>query len=333
MEAYIKHISYYLPQHIVTNADIIAEFPEWTDDKIVEKIGVRERHLAAEGETSADMAVKAAEKLFEEHGVERSEIDFVLFCTQTPDYLLPTSACLIQDKLGLRRNIGALDFNLGCSGYIYGLSLAKGLVAAGIAHNILLLTAENYNRHLHPKDKGNRTIFGDAAAATLVSTGGMAKIGNFSLGTDGKGAENLIMHTGGARHFLPKNELSFAENGAPVSSDHIYMNGSEIYLFTIDNVPPLVADTLQCNGLRDEDIDMHIFHQANTYMLNYLRRKLKIAPEKFYINMADTGNTVSCSLPIAIYRALADGSVKKGDKVLVTGFGVGYSWGGTVLEF
>lgn len=333
MNAYIKNISYYLPERIVTNDDIIAEFPEWTSDKIVDKIGVKERHLAAEDETASDLAVNAAERLFTEYDIDRSDIDFVLFCTQNPDYLLPTSACLIQDRLGLNRNIGALDFNLGCSGYIYGLALAKGLISAGIAHNILLLTAETYNKHIHPKDKGNRTIFGDAAAATLISTEGMAQIGEFSLGTDGKGADNLIMRTGGARHFQPSGELTFSENGAPISSDHVYMNGSEIYLFTIENVPPLVEDVLQRNSLTADDISMNIFHQANTYMLNYLRRKMKIDPSKFYINMADTGNTISSSLPIALKKAIKDGSVTPDSKVLITGFGVGYSWGGTVLTF
>ncbi len=333
MNAYIKNISYYLPERIVTNDDIIAEFPEWTSDKIVDKIGVKERHLAAEDETASDLAVNAAERLFTEYDIDRSDIDFVLFCTQNPDYLLPTSACLIQDRLGLNRNIGALDFNLGCSGYIYGLALAKGLISAGIAHNILLLTAETYNKHIHPKDKGNRTIFGDAAAATLISTEGMAQIGEFSLGTDGKGADNLIMRTGGARHFQPSGELTFSENGAPISSDHVYMNGSEIYLFTIENVPPLVEDVLQRNSLTADDISMNIFHQANTYMLNYLRRKMKIDPSKFYINMADTGNTISSSLPIALKKAIKDGSVAPDSKVLITGFGVGYSWGGTVLTF
>ena len=333
MDAYIKDIAYYLPERIVTNAEIIKEFPEWTDDKIVDKIGVRERHLAAPDETSADMAVKAAETLFSKGNVTKNDIDFVLLCTQTPDYLMPTSACLIQDRLGLSRNIGALDFNLGCSGYIYGLALAKGLLMSGTAKNVLLLTAETYNKHLHPKDKGNRTIFGDAASASVISLDGMARIGNFSLGTDGAGAENLIMRTGGARHFSPTGKTTYAENGSPISEDHLYMNGPEIYLFTIENVPPLVKDILEKNKLTGEDIGMYIFHQANTYMLNYLRRKMKIPVEKFYINMSDTGNTVSSSLPIAICKALADGSISKGMATLITGFGIGYSWGGTTLHF
>src|SRR5665647_684105 len=170
MKAYIKSISYYLPEEVLTNEKLVELFPEWTVDKIASKIGVTSRHIAAVNETAADMAVCAAENLFTEHAIDRSSIDFVLLCTQSPDYFLPTSACLLQNRLGLSTTCGALDFNLGCSGFVYGLSLAKGLITANIAKNVLLLTAETYSKHIHPKDKGNRTIFGDASAATLVST-------------------------------------------------------------------------------------------------------------------------------------------------------------------
>jgi len=174
MKSYIKAISYYLPEEIITNEDLVKEFPEWTIDKVASKIGINKRHIAKENETASDMATHAAENLFSEHNIDRSSIDFILLCTQSPDYFLPTSACLIQNRLGLSTSCGALDFNLGCSGFVYGLSLAKGLIAAGIAQNVLLLTSETYSKHIHPKDKGNRTIFGDASAATLVSTEGFA---------------------------------------------------------------------------------------------------------------------------------------------------------------
>ncbi len=193
-KAYIKGISYCLPESIVTNEELVAEFPEWTVEKIANKVGVKERHVAVKDETATDLAVRAAEKLFEENpDTAKVSIDFVVFCTQSPDYMLPTSACLIQQRLGLRNDIGAFDFNLGCSGYVYGLSIAKGLIAGNIANNVLLLTGETYNKHLHSRDKGNRTIFGDAATATVVSTEGFAEIGEFALGTDGRGAENLII--------------------------------------------------------------------------------------------------------------------------------------------
>lgn len=331
---FIKAISYYLPHRIVSNQELVTDFPEWTIDKIAAKVGVDNRHVAAADETAADMAVEAAERLFSEHeAIGREEIDFVILCTQSPDYFLPTSACIIQHRLGLRTAIGAFDFNLGCSGYVYGLAVAKGLVMAGIAKNVLLLTSETYNKYLHPRDKGNRTIFGDAATATVVSTEGFAAIGDFSLGTDGSGAENLIVRTGASRHKELKNDLFYDESGNPVSSDFLYMNGAEIFSFTQENVPSVVKDTLLKNGLDQSDVDLFIFHQANKYMLNFLRKKLKIPEDSFYCNLSDVGNTVSNSIPIALCEAMKDGTLQGRTKVLLAGFGVGYSWGGCILRF
>lgn len=331
-KVYIKAISYSLPEKVIDNEELVADFPEWTVEKITSKVGVNLRHVAQDGETAVDLAIKAAERLFVEHEhVSRDEVDFVLLCTQSPDYILPTSACIVQERLGLRTNIGALDYNLGCSGYVYGLALAKGLVAGGIANKVLLLTAETYSRHLHPRDKGNRTIFGDGATATLVSTDGFAEIGEFSLGTDGKGADNLIIRTGGARHPDKAEDLTFDENGNPLSSDHLYMNGAEIFSFTQKNVPVVVRDTLEKNGIGQEDVNMFVFHQANSYMLDFLRKKIRIPENKFFVNMEEIGNTVSNSIPIALAdagkRNMLHGSV------LICGFGVGYSWGGCILKY
>ena len=331
MQAYIKAITYVLPDKEVTNEDLVAEFPEWSVEKIADKVGINKRYIAAANETSADLAVKAAERLFAENSdLKRETIDFVLFCTQSPDYFLPTSACVIQDRLGLPTSCGALDFNLGCSGYVYGLSLAKGLLLGGIAKNILLLTGETYSKFMHPKDKGNRTIFGDAGSATLISSEGFAEIGNFSLGTDGRGAENLMVKSGGMRFREPINDLQFEENGNPRSSDHLFMNGSEIFNFTIDAVPPLIEDTLAKNALTREDVDGYVFHQANKFMINFLRKKLKIPPEKFHMYMSEVGNTVSNTIPIVLTEKLNEKSLK--GNVILAGFGVGYSWGGTVLK-
>lgn len=329
--AYISAISYYLPDRIVSNEEIVADFPEWTVEKIASKVGVNNRHVAQEGETASDLAIKAAESLFEMNPeIKRTGVDFLIFCTQSPDYFLPSSSCVIQSRLGLSTDIGAFDFNLGCSGYIYGLAIAKGLIAAGIASNVLLLTGETYNRYLHPKDKGNRTIFGDAASATLISGNGKWEIGEFSLGTDGNGAENLIVKSGASRHKDSIGTISFDENGNPVSPDYLYMNGSEIFSFTQKNVPIVVRETLFKNGLNQSDIDVFVFHQANTYMLNFLRKKLKIEPERFYIDMGEVANTVSNSIPIALKDA-KDAGILHGN-VLLCGFGVGYSWGGCVIK-
>ena len=329
MKAYIKDIAYYLPAQVLTNEQIAAEFPEWSAEKVANKVGITERHIAAPDETATDMAYQAAERLFAQ-GVDRASIDFVLLCTQSGDYFLPSSACILQDRLGLSKNCGALDFNLGCSGYEYGLAIAKGLIIAGISKNILLLTSETYTKYLHPQDKGNRTIFGDGASATLVSTEGFAEIGEVVLGTDGSGAENLIVRSLGARHKEQLHDLRINEEEGLVSGDHLYMHGGNVFNFTADVVPPMVEELLQKSGLAQEEIDLWVFHQANKYMINYLRKLLDIDKERFYIYMEHVGNTVSSTIPIALVEA------RKEDKlhgnVLLAGFGVGLSWGGVMLK-
>lgn len=329
IKAYIKALAYYLPETIVTNEELVADFPEWTVDKIADKVGVNKRHVAGD-ETVSSMAIKAAEKLFQENPtVVREDIDFILVCTQSPDYFLPSTACIVQDKLGIPKTCGAFDFNLGCSGYEYGLATAKGYIAAGIAKNILLITAETYNKHIHPQDKGNRTIFGDAATASLISTDGFAEIGDFVLGTDGSGAENLIVKTGAMAFPEKANDLIFDENGNPRSSDYLYMNGAEIFNFTLRVVPKMVRQTLEKNDLSNEDIDLYVFHQANSFMLGHLRKKLKISETNFFINMAEIGNTVSSTIPIALKDAQNMGLLK--GNILIAGFGVGLSWGACTL--
>lgn len=331
MKAFIKDIAYYLPERVVTNQELIKDFPEWSVEKVASKVGIQERHLVVDGETATDLAIKAAEQLFISGKVKKEDVDFILFCTQSPDYVLPTSACLIQNRLKLSSNVGALDFNLGCSGFVYGLSLAKGLICGGIARNVLLLTGETYSLHIHPKDKGNRTIFGDAATATLISTEGIGEIGDFSLGTDGSGASNLIVKTGAFRNPQRKNDLFFDENKTPISSDYLYMNGTEIFNFTLEAVPLLVRDVLLKNNITQSDIGLYVFHQANKYMINVLRKKLKIEEERFFIYLEKVGNTVSSTIPIALFQAQKEN--KLNGHVLLAGFGVGYSWGGVVLNF
>jgi len=330
-KAFIKAMDYYLPQKVLTNEELIKDFPEWSVNKIAEKVGINKRHIATENETSTDLAIEAGKKLFD-RGIDKESIDYILFCTQSPDYFLPASACIIQEKLGLSKNTGALDFNQGCSGFVYGLSLAKGLILGNIAKNVLFLTGETYTKKLHVKDKGNRTIFGDGAAATLISTEGFAEIGEFCLGTDGSGAEHLIIKTGAARNTEKSNKVEFDENNNPVSPDYIFMNGSEIFSFTLGAVPELVKKTLEKNNIQKDAVDLFIFHQANKYMLDFLRKKLKIEEEKFYIYLSEVGNTVSSTIPIAICEAIRDNKLKSGMETLLAGFGVGLSWAGCILR-
>lgn len=329
MEAFIKAISYYLPEKVVTNEQLVEEFPEWSVEKIAKKVGINERHIAAEDETAGDMAFKAAEKLIAENGIGKSTIDFVLLCTQSPDYFLPSTSCIIQSKLGLSTKCGAFDFNLGCSGYEYGLAVAKGLIVGGIAKNVLLLTAETYNKHIHPKDKGNRTIFGDGASASLVSLDGFAMIGKFVLGSDGSGFDRLIRKTGAMRQYLALNDLHDDENGNPLSSDYLFMDGKSIFDFTSDIVPPMIEETLAKNQLTMDDVDLFVFHQANKYMINYLRKMMNIDKDKFYVFMEKVGNTVSSTIPIALREAQKEGRLQ--GNVVLAGFGVGLSYGATIL--
>lgn len=329
IKAYIQDLAYYLPEAILTNEQIAQEFPEWSAEKVANKVGITERHIAADDETATDMAYQAAQQLFAQ-GVDKSQIDFVLLCTQSPDYFLPSSACILQDRLGLSKNCGAFDFNLGCSGYEYGLAVAKGLIISGIAHNILLLTSETYTKYLHEQDKGNRTIFGDGASATLVSTDGFAEIGEVVVGTDGSGAENLIVRTTGARHRALAGDERIDEDGNLMSDDHLYMHGGNVFNFTADVVPDMVAKLLQKSGLQHDDINLWVFHQANKYMINYLRKLLDIDKDKFYIFMEKVGNTVSSTIPIALCEARKEDRLH--GNILLAGFGVGLSWGGVMLH-
>lgn len=331
--AYIKGISYYLPKRIVTNEELLKEFPEWSVDKVAAKVGVNSRHLAAEDETAGDMAEKAARSLFAEYNIDPKSIDFVMLCTQSPDHFLPSTACILQNRLGIPTSAGAFDYNLGCSGCVYGIAMANSFVNSGLAKNVLLLTAETYQKYLHPSDKSNRSIFGDGAAACLISTDGFAEIGECVLGTDGSGAEHLIVKSGAARCKKATGNVMIDEDGHERYDDYLYMNGSAIFNFTLDAVPAMMVQILEKNKLQKEDVDYYVFHQANKFMLNTIRKVCVLPKDKFYVNLEDTGNTVSSTVMIALKNCLDAGLISKGMNVMISGFGVGLSWGGTVLKF
>ncbi len=313
--------------------------PEWSVDKISAKTGIFKRYITALDETAGDMALKAAGKLIEEYHINKKNIDYVILCTQSPDYFLPTTACIIQDRLGLNKNCGAMDYNLGCSGFIYGLGLAKGLILSEQAKNILLITSETYTKHIHPLDKSSKTIFGDGAAACLVSFNHSssfwnAEIMDFSYFTDGAGYDKLIIRNGAMRNKSVGNSIDVYEDDTFLSNDdYIYMDGKAIFDFTSFEVPKLLNENLQKNKLQINDVDLFIFHQANKYMLNFVRNRCNIPEDKFYINLKDGGNTVSSTIPIALKRASEESRFKKDSKLLLCGFGVGLSMGAIVLNF
>jgi 3-oxoacyl-[acyl-carrier-protein] synthase-3 len=338
MRTAICAIEYYLPEMIVSNQQLADEYPEWSVEKIESKTGIRERHIAGPGECASDLAYYAAKQLFDSGACTPADIDFVLLCTQSPDYSLPTTACLLQNRLGIPVQSGALDFNLGCSGFVYGLGLAQGLIQTGQASRVLLITADTYSKFIHPGDKSVRTLFGDAAAATLLE--GVAgevepQPAPFVYGTDGSGGSNLIVPAGGRRTpSTPETGKTTAdESGNRRSQDHLFMNGAEIFNFTLKAIPDCVKRLLELKNLQTEDIDLFVFHQANKYMLEHLRKKLGVPSEKFSICLGHCGNTVSSSIPIALKHAALDGQLCDGQLVMLVGFGVGYSWGATLLRW
>ncbi len=331
MHAHISAIEYYLPEVVLTNSDLQKEFTDYDFSNFESKVGIKKRHIVREEETALDIALRACEKLFKR--VNKDDIDYLLFCTQSPDYLLPTSACILQDKLKLKKEIGAFDFNLGCSGYTYGLSLAKALIVSNQARNVLLVTSETYSKYIHPKDRSNRSIFGDASSATIISISETDDIGDFCFGTNGSGFDKLIIKNGGARNKFDKlaREIEFGTDNI-YTDNHLYMNGPEVFNFTTDVIPEFVNKLLMKNKIELEQIDQYIFHQANKFMLNFLRQKLGIQTDKFYIDIAEVGNTVCNTIPIALKEYSKKVKMNTYQKVMLVGFGVGLSWCGGLIK-
>jgi 3-oxoacyl-[acyl-carrier-protein] synthase III len=340
IKATIDAIEYHLPEGLLTNDMLAADFPEWSVDKIQEKTGISTRHISCQDECASDIGVLAAQKLFATGVCQPHDVDFLLFCSQSPDFLLPTTACILQDRLGIPTAAGALDFNLGCSGFVYGLGLAKGLIETKQSKSLLLITADTYTKYIHPKDKSVRTLFGDGAAAVLIRASTDVDsdedlIGPFVYGTDGTGYKNLIVPTSGMRQEkTPQTAfVESDESGNCRSQDNLFMNGSEIFNFTLAAVPKAVHELLHRSGKSLEDIDCFVFHQANQFMLEHLRKKVKIPSEKFPVSMKHCGNTVSSTIPIALKDACNEGKIQSGDLVMLVGFGVGYSWGATLVRW
>jgi 3-oxoacyl-[acyl-carrier-protein] synthase-3 len=335
--ASIADLAVHFPDLTLSNDDLSLLFPEWPAEKIYEKTGIRNRYIAEPGQTAADLAFEAALKIFANGKVSVDDIDFIILCTQAPDYILPTTACILQTRLGIKKNSGALDINLGCSGFVYGLSLAKGLIESGSASGVLLLTADTYSKYIHPNDKSVRTLFGDAAAATVIIAKECEEpeISSFLFGTDGSGAKNLIVEAGLFRNPQP---TAAAHNGevtskSSVSQETLYMNGPEIMSFSLREVPKAVSNILIQSGIGPNDIDFFVFHQANKFMLEAIRKKIGIPPEKMPIMMSDCGNTVSSTIPVTMYKMLRSGMLSRSSRLMLVGFGVGYSWGGCLVNF
>jgi len=335
-QAKIMDISSHLPVHTLSNEELATVFPDWPAEKILEKTGIHCRHIAAPDETAGDLACAAAQALFAKGKVAAEDIDFILLCTQAPDYFLPTTACVLQHRLGIPTHAGALDINLGCSGYVYGLSLANGLIQSGAASKVLLLTADTYSKFIHPMDKSVRTLFGDGATATVIAaTEGGAGIGPFIFGTDGAGADHLIVATGACREARSQQSAQALQDasGNWRARDNLFMNGGEVMSFSLTQVPRALDAILRKAGWSIHEVDSVFLHQANKFMLDALRKKMKLPLEKTPVRLADVGNTVSSTIPLTMQPLLDLNALPAGSRHVLIGFGVGYSWAACTITF
>lgn len=323
MKARISAISYHLPDKMEGPDTLQRENPDWDLAKIMGKTGVRNRYISAPGETAVDLAYAAGEKLFAETPC-REEVDLVILVTQSPDYVLPTNACILQDRFKLSTSCMAFDVNLGCSGFVYALSIAGGLIESGVARKGLILCADTYTKYIEKNDRTSRPIFSDGAAAILVEGSDKDGMGPFEFGTDGAGYDRLIVRNSGAR------DADVAEGSR---RGCLQMQGSDIFLFTMRVIPPSINKLLERAGIALADVDLFVFHQASRLVIDNLARHLSLDKEKVFVNYEFIGNTVSASIPIALKDAAVQGRLKEGDTVLLVGFGVGLSWGSTVIRW
>ncbi len=333
MNATIRLIEYYLPEQLVTNADLRGKFPDWDFEKIEKKTGVHQRHIAASGETAFDLSIKACEKLFEQF--DKNTIDGIIYCTQSPDYIMPSNSFLLQKHFGLSEKAFAFDFNHACTGYIYGLMMAQSFIKSGMAKQLLLVNADTYSKYINPQDRSTRVLFGDGAAASIVEgTDENSGVMDMEIGTYGNGYDKFMIPAGGAR--LPKsNDTAIEikdEAGNIRSQDDIKMEGFAVWSFINSKVPGQVKTLLERNKLGMDDISLVIFHQASLMTIDSLAKILRLPAEKVFMNIKHIGNTVSASIPIALKDAIDTGRIAKGQKIILCGFGVGLSYGTVLLQ-
>ena len=323
MKVKISSISYHLPEKTEGLDDLQRDNPDWDMPKLLEKTGIRTRHIASSDQTASDLAYTAAEQLLCDTQI-RNQIDLLILVTQSPDYLLPTSACILQDRLRLSQNCMAFDINLGCSGFVSALSVAGGLIESGVVNTGLILCADTYSKYIDKHDRACRPIFSDGAAAILVERNAVDSIGPFEFGTDGSGFEHLIVRRSGAR------DLAKAlDHPRPI----LEMHGSDVFLFTMRVVPPCIANLLARTGLSMNQIDLFIFHQASKLVIENLIRLMSLDEKKVFVNHEFIGNTVSATIPIALKDAVANGRLTTGQTVVLVGFGVGLSWSAVLLRW
>jgi len=322
-KVYINRIEHYLPLKKESNKQILktAGKNKFDTKKWIDKIGIKSRRIVDKNIFSNDLAIESAKKIIK--SINPNDIDYLIFCTNTPDFLLPTNACILQDKLGLKKNIGAIDVILACSGYIYTLGIAKSLIATNQAKSILLITSDVYSKFIKKNDFKNRILFGDGSTSTLISSKkekNSFQIDNFTYGTDGSGYKNAIINNFGSRHWINKKK----------GGESLDLDGPEIYKFALKRVPVAIDEFLKKNNLKLGQIDHFVFHQANEFITKSLQRILNIPDNKVFNEMHSTGNTSSSSIPIVLSKNFNKLASKK--NILLIGFGGGLSWGVCLIK-
>lgn len=323
-----------VPARVINNYEYDLYFNKNDIKEVVDKIGVRERRFADEDTCSSDLCHAAAEKLLSEMSIDRSEIDLLIFISQTPDYRMPATSVLLQERLKLPSTTITLDINLGCSAFLYGLTVAYSLIMSGAVKKALILDGETRSKVYSLKDRKTGFLFGDAGVAALIESG--PKYGNswFSLNSDGSRADLIKIPAGGYRRMSSCDTIKekvVDEYGNIRSEEHGYMNGADVFNFVIREVPKDFNRLLEYAGVEKDAIDYFVFHQANSYINGFLAKKLKLPDEKIPATIHKYGNTSSVSIPLTIISELKD-KLSGRKRLLLSGFGVGLTWGTAVLD-
>jgi len=337
MNVYINNIFYYLPTQDLDNEQLSLSFGSWDQEKIYSKTGIKNRKIAFDNETALDLSFNASVHAINYIDSMGSKIDYLIYISQTNDYLLPGNATLLLHKLGIK-NIPSIDVNIACSGYIYALNIAYSLIKAKQANNILIVTSDTYSKIINNMDKSTRTLFGDGSSATIVSNvifkeSLKLEIVDFLLGSDGEKFDSLYIKEGGQKFPFNSNSMkvNIDEKGYSRRPIDLFMDGEEVLKFTISIVPSNIITLLKNNNLELRQIKYYFLHQANKFILDFIGKKLGIL-DKLIINLENTGNTTSSSIPILYKSTYHSLDFKTGDIILFSGFGVGLSWGSVLLK-
>ena len=323
-----------IPKKVIYNYEYTDYFSKSEVKKVVDKVGIIERRFADKDTCSSDLCFAAAEKLFTDLDVDRSEIDLLIFVSQTPDYKMPATSIILQDRLGLSKSTIAFDISLGCSGFVYGLSVIYSFMQGTGLRKALLLDGETRSRVYSPKDRKTAFLFGDAGVAALIEKDKKYGKSYFSLNSNGALEHLIKINAGGARNPSSPETLKekvVDEYGNIRHEEHGYMDGREVFNFVIKEIPKDFKNILKFSGTDKEDIDFFIFHQANNFMNNYLRKKLKLSVDKVPSTIHKFGNTSSVSIPITIVSELKD-KLKDKRTIFLSGFGVGMTWASSIFN-